>query len=457
MQTLPRTALGILVLWSAGNVLASPDSPLVMVYSRMGSPTPRTSVHTDGDWDNGHGLLSLGHDPVWNVMRNCPARNESALGSLNVNKDIKLVLFSGLAVVNTSTLCTNTGQFVSRSFDLAYEQASGDLMVAYWNDSTKFVGFRICAGDTISSESTLELPASSTIEFLTLIPKPGTNEIALLALSQSRRLYASIWNGDTWGDVFPIEDDTGSGSSECYAARYSSNAGELLLAYSRAGQMSPTYRTFLDGAWAQETPGPLLTSRPIWMRMANDPTSNKMIVAASSTNGDLNLLEWNGSDWGAVTLAETNLAKTDRRCFDVTFPRGGGCALVVYGEGLVHYVRYRSWDGATWSVEKTGPSWSQRISVVQLTPAVDSIEGIHVVASGVSGALKTCYWNGTTMGAVQPIDNSLVNSILGAWNLGLLSPYPMEQFMICTPARPRPKKIIRWREVLNTAEPQPAQ
>ncbi|HSH31280.1 MAG TPA: hypothetical protein VK963_01290, partial [Candidatus Saccharimonadales bacterium] len=85
------------------------------------------------------------------------------------------------------------------------------------------------------------------------------------------------------------------------------------------------------------------------------PTSNEMIVGIQATDGSLYIQRWNGTSWSSewsVTAGDGNLPR-----FDIAYEQSSGQALVVYtgnvaGGALVsNELRYRVWNGSTWTAE----------------------------------------------------------------------------------------------------------
>ncbi|HUC20989.1 MAG TPA: hypothetical protein VMR98_05885, partial [Candidatus Polarisedimenticolaceae bacterium] len=107
------------------------------------------------------------------------------------------------------------------------------------------------------------------------------------------------------------------------------------------------------------------------VRQQASPTRNEMIAGTQATSGALHLQRWNGTSWSSewtVTVADGSLPR-----FDIAYEQTSGDALVVYtgnivgGVGVTNELRYRTWNGASWSAE-------QNLDTLRTTGIVDAVD-----------------------------------------------------------------------------------
>ncbi|MBX3396476.1 MAG: VCBS repeat-containing protein [Phycisphaerae bacterium] len=411
----------LLLLWLLLTALVVPReatgndlTPVVATFSRKSATSPRYSTLSGSNWSSSAAMPSVGREPAWVVARNCPTRNEIAFGSLDYDEDVNLLFFNGSTWSSPIEVCSNTGQFAKRAFDLAYEQASGDLLAAYWAEDAgkKKVGYRTYSGASVSSESFLTLPESNQVWFISLTPQPDSNEIMLLAGNSNGKLYAAIWNGASFGSVTTIETNSVK-DYESFAAVYESKSSNCLIAYSNASSNQPRSIKWNGSTWSSVTNMPSVGSQPRWIRLAADPTSNKVICGILTGGSEYWANAWSGSAWGSATEIESKAPFNDRRAFDVAFEPCGSTGLYVYCKDAganSRRARTATWNGSSWQWDGgSGSDLADNLQVVQLVP--NSAAGEIIVAiSDETNNLNMARWSGGSLGSFSQLETSLGGS-----------------------------------------------
>ncbi|MEM2972401.1 MAG: hypothetical protein QW270_08310 [Candidatus Bathyarchaeia archaeon] len=130
---------------------------------------------------------------------------------------------------------------------------------------------------------------------------------------------------------------------------YRSNSGAYLLA-------SCKERAWNGSSWSSERELPSSGSNIRYVRVANCPSQqrpNEKVVVTLSDDGYLDVYVWNGSSW----LTANNIAYSGTanayRCFDITYEKTSGRALLVYSRGTTtNEIGYKIWNGTAWSPEQ---------------------------------------------------------------------------------------------------------
>ncbi|MCG8406316.1 MAG: VCBS repeat-containing protein [Phycisphaerales bacterium] len=389
---------------------ADSTSPVMIAFSRNGSSTPRYSIWNGSAWGSILSMSSVGAEPYWVVLRDCPTRNEKACGTLDQNYDVNIQFYNGSSWSSATQVCSDADTNSKRAMDLAYEQDSGDLLLAYWQDggsNANTIGYRTYNGSTLSGENTLSLPSTSSVRFLALYPKSNSNEILLLAVNTGNDLYASFWNGSSWSGVTTLETNTETFNEQCFAAAYESLSGHLLVAYIQNGQNNPRYRTWNGSSWSSELLMPNIGSDGRWVCLAADPASDEILFGALDQNNDINVNTWNGSSWGSNAQVETNADSYTSCQFDIVYEAEGHEALLAYVENGEYRLQYRTWNGSSWSSEQNGTDILAEPRVVQLHTGANTGE-IFVAASDESGAndVEALRWTGSSMSSKTKIEDN---------------------------------------------------
>jgi hypothetical protein len=180
--------------------------------------------------------------------------------------------------------------------------------------------------------------------------------------------------------------------SQVFAAK-----GDGMLLYGEGAVATPRYRTWANGTntLSGENTGiaAAATIRHTIARPA--PTRNEVIMGVQSTTGVLYIQRWNGAAWSNewnVTVGNGNLPR-----FDIAYERKSGKAFVMYSSnaGTPNELRYRTFDGASWS----GPNNYDAIRTSGVIHAVKlaSQKASNYIAVAWGDAnldLSANFWNG---------------------------------------------------------------
>jgi hypothetical protein len=407
----------------------------MIAFSQSGSNLPQFSLWDGSSWGSPADTSSVGANPYWVVLRNCPTRDETACATLDADEDVNVMFYDGSAWTGATEVCTNTGQTTNRNFDMAYESRLGKLLLVYFNNAPgqKKIKYVTYDGTALSSESDLLMPGGGGgVSYMTLHPRPYGNEIMLLAAASPQKLAAAAWNGFAWGSWNTFNDTIETLAEESYALAYESNSGEGLVTYSMKDVTSPKYRTWNGTAWSVESSMPDLGDVAYWIRLVPDPSSDEILFAALDEGSDITVLVWNGSAWGSILEVEANAQYYDRRQFDLAYENGGNEALLVYHESGQSSLRYRTWDGSSWSTEQIGPDIGQDAHTIQLRTGTLAGE-ILIAVSDAGNDLELLRWDGSSLSASTQISTNHGGAA------------DVEPFMLVIPAD-APLRSINWRE-----------
>jgi hypothetical protein len=390
--------------------LANSSSSPMIVFSQSGNYQPKYATWNGSAWSSVSSLPSVGGYINWVVLRNCPTRDETACGTFDQNSDTNICFFNGSSWGSVTQVCTDGDETDDRNFDIAYEQASGDALIVYYDHSEGNFGYRTYNGSALSSESDLSRSGLLGNDYILLVPKPDSDTIVLITLGQisggDPAISANIWNGSSWQGWTTIENTAVSNDDECFAFAFESNSGDGLLVYGESGVNSPRYRTLSGTSWSSENSLPSTGSPPKWVRLTSDPGSNQILFAGLDNLNDLNLNSWSGSSWGSNTEAESTVAATDRREFDIAYESQGGEALLVYSESSNTRLRYRTWNGSSWSSEQSGTDLGSQGRTVELRTGTAAGE-IFIAASDDGSDIELMRWTGSSMTSKTRIEDNI--------------------------------------------------
>lgn len=377
----------------------TPNAPegAMLVYGVAGENVPRSRLLVSGAWSSEQRGNDIGGEPRWVVAAQCPTRDERAICIVDSAQDLNIQFYASGAWSSVTELTTATVQISERPFDVAYEQNSGDLLIAYRASATDNLYYRTYNGTTISTEANYALSVTDDLRFVRLVPKPGSDEIMLLTINTGMDICAAVWNGSAWTSPILLETTTKSAGDEGMHATYESLSGHALVAWADDGVNTFRYRTWDGTFWSYEATGPALGSKdPRWIRMTPNPLSDQILLGSLDGKEDLYTVTWGGSSWGTSLLLEDSTPDANSREFDIAYANGGVQALVVWGQSTDSYFYYRVWDGSAWGSEQAGPDLSDNLKFVQLVrgPEAGQIFA-HVLTKSYGGELGSFLWDGT--------------------------------------------------------------
>jgi hypothetical protein len=429
----PRCSL-LLALIAAPHAAADTSSQPMIAYGERAVPAPAHRTWDGNVWSPEQPAAVLADDAKWIVLENCPVRDEMALAGLGASASLHLAIHDGVSWSASTEVCADTHVHNQRPFSLAYEQQSGELLVAYYTRALVAVGYRTFDGFTLSPQRQLNLPMPRKLRWIGLYPRRGTDTIMMLALNDDRHVIASVWDGNAWGPFTTLETEVPYDVYEAGDFAWEQSSGRGLAVYGHSGAPEPRYRTWTDaGGWSAEALLPSVGKEARWVRLAAAPVGDAVLFGCLTDDRDISVNIWNGALWGAGLEVETSAQAHDRRTFDIAWERGGGRAMIGYAERNRTTLRYRTWDGSTWSGERIGPDVGERFRVVSLTTGLTSGE-VFVLANDNGRDLNFMRWDGAALSANTVLENDLGTA------------GRTQMFMIAGPP-PEGWRVTRWQEV----------
>jgi hypothetical protein len=315
------------------------------------------------------------------------------------------------------TFAADVGTTTSRPFSFAYEQASGDGLVVYRSGSSSTIYYRTWNGAAWSGQLTVASPLSGSPTFMKLVPKVGSDEIMLAVLDSNNDIAAMVWNGSSWASPITLETNAASSTCECVDMVYERASGRCMVLWGQTGSTIPRYRLWNGVGWGVAVTAPTVGGVPLWVHLAADPTSGKVMLGCLDDQSDINVNVWNGAVWGADLEVETSASTTFSRAFDVAF-EGAGTAGIVLWAGSTSTPRYRIYDGSAWGAQQNAPAVSNTPLIVQLS--ADNT-GSTILAlfinSGGQTALDFLRFTGTVFDSYKLLENNISGGSPGEFSM----------------------------------------
>ena len=390
---------------------SEPDTVMTAYYdSSGGGGTPKFRTWNGLEWSVEQSANYIGGSPYYVVLESSPLNSEIIMGTADSNNDVNVQVWDGSSWSGVNQLTGNLDSYERRGFDIKYEQLSGDAVVAYMdkNIDDGVPQYRVWDGSSWSSDAAVDgsIPGAGDIGWVRLEAKPGSDEMVLVALDDERDIRAQVWDGDSWSNTVLITNDARATSYQCFDVVYEQGTGRAIVAWADRGTDTVRYRIWDGNSWSTASDMYVPDNRVYWIKMAADPNSNDILLAAEDNAYDVNVLSWNGSAWSAPVQIGNDVPEYSRRSVDVTFEQSNGKGIVVWANRN-SVPEYRTWNGSSWSDESlaSDSGSSGYVRWVQLTPDPESND-VFLMTSDWNNDLNIQKWDGSSWSIVTEVETS---------------------------------------------------
>ena len=253
----------------------------------------------------------------------------------------------------------NAGQ---RGFDLEVEGLSGQALFVY-SDNDDNPRYRVFANGAWSADQAVfsTPPSAGTILWVDLVPRPGTDEIALITLDDTEVLSALIWDGSSWSDsgaptvldnqIAELRD------SKAFDAAYESLSGDLLVGWGYQTVIEETRyatRPASSGIWTISQQNSTDAVGAVY-RLAADPASDNIVagVGEGLVGADVAGMIWDGTQWSDVAGDLVLGGPTDQRDLAVGWIGTTGRAILLLDRdstsGVLQWAEWEFFISGGWT------------------------------------------------------------------------------------------------------------
>ncbi len=295
------------------------------------------------DWAAARATQTLGTDVRWLVQRvsSGPKPEEILAVQLDTGAGARLVVRTwdarrwsddAPAVLASDIAPANADE---RGFDVEYEALSGTALLVR-ADGADNVLFQTLEEGAWSAAQPVFAPAlaTGTVLWTELVPRSGTDEVALVALDDEQKLVAALWNGAQW--TRPILLATAVNSLRdfrAFDAAWESLSGDLLVAWGYSQFAEETRYATLTRTTDTWTTGQFVSTDALGksLSLASDPTSDRIIgiFGEGFSDDDVGLSVWGGANWHD-TVEMTLFGLAQSRAMEVGWLGTSGLGFAVY-------------------------------------------------------------------------------------------------------------------------------
>lgn len=344
--------------WAA--TLPVNSGPIMMAYSET-TNTPFYRIWDGSNWGSEGSAMTVGGTINYVVVKSSATRNEAILGTQDDSGAIYVQVWNGASWGNRTQV--GTGSTTTRSFDIAYEKATGRALIVYSPTAASAdFAYRIWDGTTLSSPTTVTAPPTTgAISWIEMDQNPlsTSNEVALIMIDGNNDVYGMRWTGSAWNNMGTgaVWDATASTAArKGIDVEYEQTSGHIMFAWGDATATDNYYRTWngttLSAATLLDIPA--MGGQANWVQLAARPNSDEIMFGVQDANSspDLNTRKWSGTAWDTATQHPEHDASTENinsRNFDIvweTHPSNPGVAWILWGNGSA--ISSRRWSGTAW-------------------------------------------------------------------------------------------------------------
>ncbi len=294
------------------------------------SPKYRTYNNTTNVFSTETTTVTNAVSPTF-IMRTSPTKSEAIAAFYNSSGDMYVMCFDGTTWTDEWNVSVG-GTGAGRRVDVAYETASGDVMVLYSTNTatTNELNYRTKAGSagcgTVNWSAAQNLNPVRTANIINYIRlawdrRAGQNLIAATWVDISDDLSSAIWTGSAWTNEPATVSDTNvervsvGHDLENMDIEYESLSGDVMMVWGTTvgnNANGVRYRTCNGGTssctWSAVTTPPTFNDDATNLDLSANPNTDQMVFASIGENQrDLQIGYWSGTTW-------TNTANVDTSC-----------------------------------------------------------------------------------------------------------------------------------------------
>ncbi len=314
-------------------------------------------------------------------------------------------------VGNESAQCGHTHDEAGYGTFTTAAKAVINALMAYYEGSEPNINpsYRTWDGTNWSSEGEAgSLGTDADAHWVIVRADPKANKYILGTLDDLEALKVQIYDGDSWGTVTTIIDNSGATvDRRWFDIAYERQSGNIMVVYMNDSAETIPYYQFWNGStWsAGEQCATIGDGNLAWVRLEAKPKtdSNEIILATEDSNKNIYAQVWNGSTWGNATKVNVACDVATNQSFDVAYEQLSGHALVVY-QDVDDIPRYSIWEASSWG---TGGNCTARGAGDQRWAKMASKPGSDEIILGTQDNLNDIQveiWNGSTWDNYQEVE-----------------------------------------------------
>ncbi len=249
-------------------------------------------------------------------------------------------------------------ELAGRGFDLEYMQLSGRSVLVRAAAPGGAI-FRVLDGGRWTPERPVsdDPLGSGKLLWVELVPRPDSDEIALVALTEEHQIVTSVLDQDVWSSPLVLEENAVfTPGWRPFAASWESLSGDLFVMWGFNVFIEETRWATRDHASGTWTTGqhPSTDAVGAHIEMASDPTSDRIavVLGEGDIDDDITVSVWGGEAWLDHTAELTLAAPWETHALEVGWVGDSGEAIVLFRrEGHLGSFNYALFRPTGWRIQ----------------------------------------------------------------------------------------------------------
>jgi len=361
---------------------------------------PKYRVFSDPDWSTEGATVDVAQSSVeWVDLQASPVAQQAVMGTLDSADRINLALWNGIAWGNAMLFCTDADH-QNRCFDAAYESFSGNALALGRSGSGSTAKYTVLKDSSWLYYPPIDgpTPGAADIQVVVTASDPSSNDILAAFLAGNRDIYLFRWDGASFTDLGRLGTASPAANRQPMDIAFEQRARLALIAWAPSSLRTFSYRPWDGSTLGPEQQGPDFGDKLHLIRLAADPNSNQILLAAATAPGSLYAALWDGATWLDSREIETSLQTTSELSFALAWEPTGNEAIIAWGKSGFTDLRYFRWTKGTPLSSGNvfiGPSCPYTFQTFEMTPVGDSEKIILECNNGLAESnLYYTLWNG---------------------------------------------------------------
>ncbi len=375
---------------------------LLLSYGRKNDTSPEYRRMFGTNWSDSGNTVEIYSEPVWWMeLEGSPIGREAVMGVLDDNSDIHLAVWDGSSWGSERAFSTGTNRNY-KVFDLAYESQTGGALVVGRYDASGRAQYNYWDG--LDWEYTTSQLAfyhdGAVLANVVLDPNPKSDGILIGSICSDYNLDLHYWTGAGFVDLGQFDNDVNTYGHGCLDIVHEQQSGDAMVVWTHFKRPAVVYAALSGIATLDIGLAPGFGSDDIRLvRVAADPASDYILMAAVLNNNELHAAAWDGDSWTDSALIESKVTHNDRHLFDVAWEAAGGQAMLAWGpdadKTVPHYITWQPETALADCVPQSAPDCLTDVKLMRLSP-VSGSDDLLLVTRNNDQELRYSHWTGSS-------------------------------------------------------------
>lgn len=304
------------------------DYPGLLIISQNTTTPSYKDIYENSTFGQSLNFETSGK-PAWIKSKAAPNKNETTIIIQDSNNAIYLHTHTPQTNFSNATILTTNSGGAQRRFDAAYTINGNSIVVFSTGNSTP--SYKIWNGTQLIKSGTLPQDScTGNTTWIQVVTSPTDNKAITMYIDTSGRYCAQIWNGTDWGNSKHFATDSGF-TTEKFSIEFEQQSGDALAVFESATPGIISYCTF-TGNWCSSNSNLAdRGSENSWIKLASEKGSNRILLGTYQIgNGDVEAIEWNGTNFGTWKSIDTSVETGGDRIFDISYIGNTEKAMIAY-------------------------------------------------------------------------------------------------------------------------------